>query len=306
MVLPKPPSPRCHFYPVELLTLFMILLLSSIIATFSLIDQVPDIFLANLGFMALLLLIPRLQKKMENRWFVLFRDWYVLPLILVIYLESNRLVPLVHPRDVDVMLIAWDRWLFAGHDPTVLLEGVTFPLLTEGLQLVYASFYFLPFSLCLFLYLRGDRYSFRICSTVIIFGFYLSFIGYYLFPAVGPRFTLNHLQSFPLSGVWIFFTIRDLLDVASNMARDCFPSGHTLVSFLTVVLSYRYLRSYFILFLIWSVLLTVSTVYLRYHYAVDILAGAGLAAAVQRFLLPVFEGLIENLPAPLGRKDAGK
>lgn len=98
------------------------------------------------------------------------------------------------------------------------------------------------------------------------------------------------MQSFPLSGVRVFTAVRDLLDAASNMARDCFPSGHTLVAYLTVVLAYRYLRSRFLLFLVWSVLLAFSTVYLRYHYVVDILAGAGLAAGIHLFLLPVFEG----------------
>lgn len=296
MVLPKPASPLRRFYPVEVLTLAMLLLLSGIIATFGLLDQAPVIFLVNLGLMALLFLVPSLQKKTQKRWFAVFRDWSVLPIIIFIYLGNNRLVPLVHPRDVDEMLVALDRRLFAGHDPTVLLEGATFPFLTEVFQLVYASFYFLPFCLCLLLYRRGERYSFRICSAVIVFGFYLSFLGYYLFPAVGPRFTLDHLQSFSLSGVWVFAAVRDLLDAASNMARDCFPSGHTLVSYLTVVLAYRYLRSRFLLFLVWSVLLAVSTVYLRYHYVADILAGAGLAAGIHLFLLPLLERSERNPP----------
>jgi len=133
MVLPKPAPPLRRFHPAELLTLAMLLLSSGIIAAFGLLDQAPGIFLANLGLVVLLFLAHPLQEKIQKRWFAVFRDWSILPIILFVYLETIRLAPLVHPRDVDDMLIAWDRRLFAGRDPTVLLEGATYPFATEVL-----------------------------------------------------------------------------------------------------------------------------------------------------------------------------
>jgi membrane-associated phospholipid phosphatase len=55
------------------------------------------------------------------------------------------------------------------------------------------------------------------------------------------------------------------------------------IALVTVYFSFRYLRKIRWLHLVFAVLLCLSTVYCRYHYAVDVFAGA-LTAAV---LLPL-------------------
>lgn len=114
-------------------------------------------------------------------------------------------------------------------------------------------------------------------------GFYLSYIGYYLLPAIGPRFTLNHLQSFPLTGVLIFNFLRNSLNIAEGIMRDCCPSGHALVSLLAILLARRYLRAFFPAATLWGALIIFSTVYLRYHYVTDIIAGIILGLVVYAY-----------------------
>jgi len=266
--------------PVEWLTFLMAIFLSLLMAFHGLIAEAVAAFLLNLGIIALVFVVPRLATGGGGGWAKPFRDWYLLPVIPVLYLDICHLVYLINPPDADQLLIRLDRLAFAGRDPTVLLEAVTFPHLTEVLQIVYGSFYFLPFSLCLALYLRGEREAFKTASTLILFGFYLSFIGYFLVPAIGPRHTLSDLQNLPLSGLWTFEALRGLLDVFPFPPRDCFPSGHTLVSVLTLSLAYRYLRHRFGLYLGWSSLLIFSTVYLRYHYVADVIAAVALATLI--------------------------
>jgi membrane-associated phospholipid phosphatase len=58
-----------------------------------------------------------------------------------------------------------------------------------------------------------------------------------------------------------------------------FPSSHVAVAIGTVCFSFRYLRSIRWSHLVIVVLLCLATIYCRYHYAVDVLAG-GLTAAV--------------------------
>ena len=56
--------------------------------------------------------------------------------------------------------------------------------------------------------------------------------------------------------------------------RDVFPSGHTMMTLVLLYLSARYhVRMRWFIY-ITGFLLIVATVYLRYHYVVDILAGA--------------------------------
>ena len=65
----------------------------------------------------------------------------------------------------------------------------------------------------------------------------------------------------------------DSTDPAADVQRDVFPSGHTQITLLVMVLAFRYRsRTRWFLLGIGSALI-VATVYLRYHYVIDLLAG---------------------------------
>jgi membrane-associated phospholipid phosphatase len=267
----------------ERLTIAMAMLLNLLMMLFAGLSLTADIFTINLLILAFILIVSTAHKHYQFAWLRYFRDWYVLGIIIIIYMENRKLIPLVNPHDVDSIVILIDRFLFHGHDPTVLLERITFPLLTEVLQIAYASFYFLPLTLCLLLYFKRSPLDFHINASTILMGFYLSYIGYYLLPAIGPRFTLNHLQSFPLTGVLIFNFLRNSLNIAEGMMRDCCPSGHALVSLLAILLARRYHRAFFPAATLWGALIISSTVYLRYHYVTDIIEGVILGLIVYAY-----------------------
>ncbi len=73
---------------------------------------------------------------------------------------------------------------------------------------------------------------------------------------------LNHLQN--------------LLNRLEGIKRDAFPSGHTGITVLVLYLSYKYKRWFFWLALPVVSALIFATVYCRYHYVVDVIAGFGL------------------------------
>ncbi len=204
-------------------------------------------------------------------------------LLFVIYMEHKHLIPLINPHDVDDFLIRIDRFIFLGNDPTVLFERFIFPALTELMQIVYTSFYFLPFTLCILLYRKENKIYFHTAASIIMFEFYLSFAGYYITPAIGPRYTLECLHSSPLKGILLFDFFRSTLTWLEGITRDCCPSGHTLISLVTLLLAHRFYKSFFPAALIWSVLQIISTVYLRYHYVTDIIAAIILVLPVYVF-----------------------
>lgn len=210
---------------------------------------------------------------------LLMRSWYPLVLIPFTYKELTYLIPLIHPRDLDWELAAIDYWMFGVH-PTVWLERYTSPLATELFQLAYMAYYFMPLVLGLVLWWQRRLEEYHFLLFVVVLGFYLSYIGYIAVPAIGPRFILSDQQTEPLSGVLLFEWLRVTLDRMEGITRDCFPSGHTELTILILFYSYRFHRPTF-----WWVLpagsaLIVSTVYLRYHYVIDVIAGVALAAVV--------------------------
>ena len=126
--------------------------------------------------------------------------------------------------------------------------------------------------------MKDSRRDFDLAVFVLLLVWYLSFIGYMLFPAIGPRYTLAHLQSVPLNGNFIGDSVSHLINLVEGNQRDCMPSGHTAIALIVLFLSYRYARLLFYLFCPIVAALILSTVYLRYHYVIDLFAGAALAA----------------------------
>jgi len=55
--------------------------------------------------------------------------------------------------------------------------------------------------------------------------------------------------------------------------RDVFPSGHTQLTLVLMFFVYRYRLKTRHLVLVVGTLLIISTVYLRYHYVIDVIAG---------------------------------
>lgn len=257
-----------------------------------------DLFCLNLLIIGIIIGICTFHKFMPQSCVQLFRDWYVPAFLIVIFFENRRLIPLVNPYDLDQAFIGIDRFIFFGHNPTVLLESITFPVISELLQISYASFYLLPFILCLIVYLKKPRMEFHICASMILAGFYLSYLGYYFTPAIGPRFTLDHLQTMPLQGLFLFDTLREVLARAEGRMPDCCPSGHALISLLTVLLAWRHARRFYPIACIWASLVLFSTVYLRYHYVLDIIIGAALSLGVYHLGQKCFPSLIPEKAPP--------
>ena len=150
--------------------------------------------------------------------------------------------------DVDPSLIRIDYFLFGVH-PTVWMERWIVPWLTDVLSLAYFSYYFLPVTLVLDALSEESKEDFNEAVFVVLFGYYLSFIGYILFPAIGPRYTLTHLQSVPLEGSFLTDFVRDILNAAEHNKRDCMPSGHTQIALMVLFLSYRFKRILFYILL---------------------------------------------------------
>lgn len=207
------------------------------------------------------------------------------PIVFVIltYESLGSLIP--HLRsDIDHLLIKIDFYIFGQH-PTLWMERFITPWFTDIMSLAYLSYYFIPVILISVLYLKDKTVEFNHAMFVLAFGYYLSFIGYILFPAIGPRFTLEHLYSIHLKGSFITDFVRDTLNALEHNKRDCMPSGHTQIVLMVLYLASRYERLLFSIFLPIVCLLIISTVYLRYHYVIDLFAG---------FLFAVISILVSN------------
>ncbi len=259
-----------------LTTLF---LLGLILLTIYFRGQIPNWFslllfyLSGLGMVFLLQL--SFDRKKMGRVGMFFYFFSPIIFVILIYQSLGNLIHYLI-KDIDHLLIKIDLFIFGTH-PTIWMERWIVPWFTDLMSFAYVSYYFLPVILIGVLYVKNRLKEFERSIFILTFGYYISFIGYILFPAIGPRFTLAHLQSVPLEGSLFTDLIRDTLNTLEHNKRDCMPSGHTQIALMVLSLSYRYQRIIFYIFLPLVSGLILSTVYLRYHYVIDLLAGVAFA-----------------------------
>jgi membrane-associated phospholipid phosphatase len=211
--------------------------------------------------------------------------WYIVPLILLTFKQLWYMVKPIRQVDYDDLFIKIDRWMF-GTDPTHFLYQFANPLLTEILQIAYNSFYLLP--IILGISLLKDRKFLALDFAVfsVIYGFFLSYLGYFTLPGIGPRFTLHDFATIneKLPGLFLTNFLREVVNTGESIPagtpnpavvvqRDIFPSGHTMITLIVMYLSIKLKSSMKYIIIPSGILLIFATVYLWYHYVIDLIGG---------------------------------
>jgi membrane-associated phospholipid phosphatase len=270
-----------HWKPVDALTsLFAAALVVAGLVRFrNLEDRGILLRMIVVGAVPAVIAFLRARRPNPSKNLSLLFDYYVIACIVVIFDGLGPLIRAVNPADQDARLIAFDRWL-TGTDPTVFLERFATPFLSDVLTFFYSLYYFHPIVLGTIV-LRDDRKrppearDFSRYAFTMVFVFFVSYVGYFLVPAVGPRFTVPHAGPLPRGAV--ARAIDDTLNALESNKRDCFPSGHTMVVTAVLLEAARRSRKTFWWFLPFAVGLVIATVFCRYHYVADVLAGLALA-----------------------------
>ncbi|MCF8240468.1 MAG: phosphatase PAP2 family protein [Melioribacteraceae bacterium] len=241
--------------------------------------------ISNTSVIFIVYVIAYLDNHYKNIFWTHLHYWYLIPVVMLSFKELYFMIDPIHSTIYDDLLIEIDRWLL-GFDPTAALYSIENPYLTELLQIVYATFFFLPVILGIDLLLknRGDLFDFE--AFAVLYGFFLSYLGYMILPAIGPRFTLHDfaMNNFEMPGIFLADYLREIVNSGESIPagtpnpaevvqRDAFPSGHTQMTLIVMYLAYKFkTRSRY--FLIPNgTLLIFSTVYLRYHYVIDLAGG---------------------------------
>jgi membrane-associated phospholipid phosphatase len=196
--------------------------------------------------------------------------------VMIIFDTLGLIVHNINPQDIDYLLIRFDYQLF-GCYPTVYLERFSPPFFVDILQIAYSTYYFMPIALGILLKAQGKHEGFDKYLFFVLLCFYLSFVGYMIFPALGPRYAIEHLQTQGLNGSMVTQTIQDILNMLEGVKRDAFPSGHTAIALVVLFFAFKYARRFAYILVTPVVLLICATVFCRYHYVVDLIGGVILA-----------------------------
>ncbi len=207
----------------------------------------------------------------------IFRDWFPFLVILLMYYSLwGDATHLLVPVDRDEALIALDQKLF-GFQASVAIQRFITPGLTSWMDFAY--FYHvlnIPVVAC-FIYILRPRARFREMMSGLMVVCFFGLLGYLLVPAIGPMYTLRAQYTVPLrQSLAVFNRQVEFMDFA-RIRRDVFPSLHVAISFVVWLYAWRNSRRLFWILSPLVLSLWISTIYLRYHYLIDCVAGLLLA-----------------------------
>lgn len=223
-------------------------------------------------FVAMGTVILLMNARRESRLLFFCRVWYVPFLYVFLFEEVGKMIHLIQPRLLDPWVLRLEAGIFGGY-PTVWLQGIANPWLTEIMSAFYMTYYFLIPVVGLTLYHRkqwSQLNDFILTNTVT---FYFCFFHYLLMPVAGPifftqalPFELVSLRGGPITlfEQWLFFK--------GAIQGAAFPSSHVAVAVVALCSAFRY-RTFPYAMAITVVGLSLSTVFNGYHYSVDVLYG---------------------------------
>lgn len=211
------------------------------------------------------------------------RDWAPAPLVLLAYWQMGWFSGAHTMRGLEAMWIGWDRVLLEdwGLRAAIESQGRLFPAL---LELAYSLLYTIPPLSIAALYLYRRR---RLVDRVL-FPYLLSTLTVYallpVFPSASPRLEFPG-QDLPL--VTTVFRQFNLWVLSwGDIRTGVFPSGHVATA-LSCALSMRAALPEHPwvgrLLLGLAMVITLATVYGRYHYAADGAASIVVCLAAYAF-----------------------
>lgn len=220
--------------------------------------------------------LARSSARSQNAAFQFARHWYPLPLYIFFFEELQALVHAIFPGWFYCWLIQFDYNL-AGVHPSVWLARFANPALNDAMQFAYMTYFLYLVILPAILYLEKDRAAFWTVMVSTAIAHYSVYVIAVLFPIESPHFALATLNPTPLKGGACTATI-ELIEHFGRVHGAAFPSAHVAGSTVAILASRRYKPWLFRLCLPFFVGMCVATVYGRYHYIADVLAGLAVGA----------------------------
>lgn len=253
------------------------------------VPEWPWLLAAHAGALGLVHGLIHLGARLPQQPVINFlRHFYPVLLYTGFYRETGLLNRMFVPDYLDQHFILAEQYLFGAQPCLRMMEALPQLWVSEVFYASYFSYYLMIVGVGLALFLKSREHFFHYVS-VNSFVFYLCYLTYIILPVMGPRAFFRELDGFrlpeeiqALAGdlsypeavqVGPFFQIMAWIYRNFESPGAAFPSSHVAIALCTVWFSFRYLRGIRWPHLVVALLLCISTVYCRYHYVVDVVAG---------------------------------
>jgi len=208
------------------------------------------------------------------------RFFYPLVLATYIYGETAQLSHIFFNHSLDGMLSSIEDSIF-GFQPALRFDKAMPQLwFKELMNFGYFTYYLFTFGFALAAFYLRKKEAMKI-MFVILFSFLTYYIFFIIFPTEGPQYYFLNGKTPPPQG--IFSHLIHWIQEVGEAPTGAFPSSHVGMMIIFCWLSIKYFRVLLPITLLFTVIITFATVYIKAHYVVDIVAGY-LSAPILIFL----------------------
>ena len=211
-----------------------------------------------------------IKNKISNNFFQLLQNILVFALMTFLYKETAMLNTLIFPK-IDEFLSNLDQNIFKFQPSIEFSKHFNSLFFSELFYFGYFCYYLLP------LVVLGILYKF-LPQKIEEFGFILitPFLLYYfifiIIPAEGPQFYFPFPDNY-IEAPGVFGNAIKLIQKNGEAPTAAFPSSHVGISWIVIFWLYQNFRKSVKYFLPFVILLMFSTVDIKAHYFVDVVAG---------------------------------
>ncbi len=259
-------------------------LLLTIVVTFSVrLPTVPDVRSAWARHLAILLafvaLVVAMSRRPDARWVVWARAAATVAILMYLYSSLGAPVFAIIPWRADRFLENVDRAVFLGHSPAVWASQHIGYAGLEFWSIIYGFFVAFLY-LSIFLGCVGrpelERDEFL---TGFALTYTLAYLGYLFLPTTGPIESIAGVAP-PTGGPFHRMILDTVASTGGN--HGAFPSLHVGASAYLCLFDWRNSLLRGMTYAPIVALIGFSTIFLQYHYVVDLLIGLAIAVFANR------------------------
>ena len=260
-----------RFTPSEIITIAYACITGILVCFFwSKPDNPALLLLFRLAVIAGIFGISILNKHFWGKHIQLIRSLTPLILIGYWYPETFQLGKCTLPN-LDHLFVAADQWLFCCQPSIEFSKAVPYTWFNELMNFGYLTYFVMVLGTCLFFFFTRQQLGQKIIF-VILCSFLCYYIIFIVLPVMGPQFYFAYPNN-TIPDAGFFRETLKFIQQNGEQPTGAFPSSHVGICLINLTLLYKYFRKGFYILLPIAALLIISTVYIKAHYLIDVIAG---------------------------------
>ncbi|WP_298550062.1 phosphatase PAP2 family protein [uncultured Algibacter sp.] len=181
-------------------------------------------------------------------------------------------------NNLDPLLIDYETALFGFQPSLRFSEYFNSLFFSELMYFGYFSFYLIIIGFVLCVYFK-NKPSFNRDFFLLTSSLYLFYFLFGLVPSEGPQFYFSNPDS-QVPTAYFFDKVMHFIQENGEQPTGAFPSSHVGISLIILIISKKTIPIFFKIALPITILLFLSTVYIKAHYLIDVFGGIIVAPLI--------------------------